>query len=183
PEVDVVRDSSYLSFHDPFVPTMADTALMPCDGESFDLDHCIGFPTPFAPFITVCRSLKHAQQVRISSAFLTRSHVGGKELWSTGGFCSYAAFKHLQVPRVKRLKTKHVQGALPGICTTPSPTNIWAGCAQKQLVFGSDWHKTGVLQPFPRAEERLSYAEHMSAISSDDQASWPWAPHMLELHL
>src|SRR5262245_32694426 len=77
PEVDVVRDSSYLSFHDPFVPTMADTALMPCDGESFDLDHCIGFPTPFAPFITVCRSLKHAQQVRISSAFLTRSHVGG----------------------------------------------------------------------------------------------------------
>src|SRR5215471_17838948 len=87
------------------------------------------------------------------------------------------------VPRVKRLKTTHVQGALPGICTTPSPTNIRAGCAQQHAVFGSDGPKTDVRQPFPRAEERLSYAEHMRALSSDSQASWPWAPPMLARHL
>src|SRR5262249_18070388 len=60
------------------------------------LDHGIGLPTPCAPCITVCRRIKHAQQVSISSALLTRSHVGGTELWSTGGLCSYAACTHMQ---------------------------------------------------------------------------------------
>src|SRR5215471_2883320 len=96
PEVDGVRDASHRSLHDPFEPTMAEKALMPCDGASFGLDHCIGLPTPCAPCITVCRRIKHAQQVSISSAFLRRSHVGGTELWSTGGLCSYAACTHMQ---------------------------------------------------------------------------------------
>ena len=54
-----------------------------------------------------------------------------------------------KVPRVKRLKTTHVQGALPGICTTPRQPTAGPDVLNNTLFLAQMGTRLVLDSPFP----------------------------------